>query len=238
MLIKKKKLFGITYAGGTAKLFSELYSYLEDSVECISTEYAGHGTRAKEPFYDTWDEMVSDIANQINGHLREDDDFALFGYSMGSAVVYELLAQNLLKRQPVHIFLAGHEAPDVEWEAKQYFKLSDRELLAVLSPKGGFRNTDSKMLERDAFRRIYFEPMRNDYRLLGQYRMSRRIRFSAPATLFFSPDDIPAERMHSWDSFLSEGSEFVELTGNHFFIQQHAERMAEIVRKGLLKADL
>ena len=87
--------------------------------ELIATEYAGHGKRRKEDFYDTFEAMVRDVAGQINDSWDGESEVALFGYSMGSIVTYEMWAMGLLEMKPGHIFLAAHEAPDLEWESKK-----------------------------------------------------------------------------------------------------------------------
>ena len=92
----------------------------EKAVEILPVllEYAGHGTRKTEPFYADFDEMTEDIAGQIREKRIPEYEFALLGYSMGSIVLYEILAKELLGEVPCHIFVAAHEAPDIHWECK------------------------------------------------------------------------------------------------------------------------
>ena len=74
---QKKKLFCIPYAGGRADLFREFAADMPKDITVIPLEYAGHGTRAKEDFYQNFKEMTRDVASIIEGQITEGEDFAL-----------------------------------------------------------------------------------------------------------------------------------------------------------------
>ena len=239
--MRKVQLFCIPYAGGMADSFKELAELLVLPAECESAaeteilpvplEYAGHGTRKTEPFYADFDDMTEDIARQIRERREPGCEFALLGYSMGSIAAYEILEKNLLGEDPCHIFVAAHEAPDVHWECKAYEQMKDEEFMERMISFGGFPNFEWKLLQNRFFRRLVFMPIREDYRLLSIYRMKRQIKLPAPATMIYSPQDIETEKIHSWDKFADGEMEYVELGRNHFFLKEHAQELAEILRK-------
>ena len=52
--MKPKQLFCFTYAGGTSSFFDELGKELS-GIEVVKLDYAGHGERHKENFYENFD---------------------------------------------------------------------------------------------------------------------------------------------------------------------------------------
>lgn len=224
----KLQLFCIPYAGGTAELFDEFCSFLPKDILVEKIEYSGHGNRVKEPFYNTFDEMVAEVAGQINSRIIDDMDIALFGYSMGSIVAYEILANELLAKKPSAVMLASHESPDHEWESKEYFMSDDETFFKLIQDMGGFERCTPDMLKNKFFRKLYFDPVRADYNLIGNYRMSKRVELDIPATFCYSPNDIPDENTKAWKPFLGSKGRIIAMGDSHFFIRQHAKEMAEL----------
>ena len=224
---RKKQLFLIPYAGGTGEVFDDFIRYLDKSISTVKIEYSGHGSRRKEAYYDTFQEMTEDVAGQINAQLEKDADIAIFGYSMGSIVAYELVAQGLLNVKPSCVLLASHEAPDVEWESKSYYRMDDMIFFQKIQDMGGFERCTPEMLRNRFFKKLHFEPVREDYRLLGNYKMSKESVIDVPAILFYSKEDIPKKHIRKWEPFLGEKSKVIEYGGGHFFIREYAEKMAE-----------
>lgn len=227
---KRMQLFCIPYAGGMADIFQELSELLGDDFEVAALEYAGHGRRKTEPFYRDFGELADDIAGQIKERRRADVPFAVFGYSMGSVGAYEVITRRL-PEAPEHIFLASHEAPDVEWDSKKYETLDDDAFMDELITFGGFGEKDRQLLKNRFFYKLYFRPIREDYRLLANYRMEERHLLPADTTVFYSPDDPSAAQIESWSRFAGKGIEYIPLGHDHFFIRQHAREIAQVIRE-------
>ena len=109
----------IPYAGGTSASYNTLTQFLaEEPIDVIVLEYAGHGTRVKEPGYDSFDAMASDIFHMISKRRIKEIPYAILGYSMGSIVAYEILTKYIPSTDlPAHIFLAAHFPPDAPGES-------------------------------------------------------------------------------------------------------------------------
>ena len=65
------RLFCFTYAGGNAAFFDLLESNLNESIEVIKLEYAGHSTRNRERFYDNFEELAQDMYKIIYRYCQE-----------------------------------------------------------------------------------------------------------------------------------------------------------------------
>ena len=104
----KPQLFCYTYAGGNAGFFDVIDGDLA-GVDVIRPEYAGHGERRKEPFYHDFTELADEMYAQLK-ERRNCGNYALFGYSMGSISVVEILKRIIDRREitpPVCVFLAS-----------------------------------------------------------------------------------------------------------------------------------
>lgn len=229
--MKPIQLFCLPYAGGGPDFFQVLRDHLDARITLDAFEYAGHGKRIKEPCYPDFAALADDAQAYINSRLLPDHELMLFGYSMGTIGVYEMIARGMLNRTPCHVFLASHEAPDGHWDSKRYQDMSDEEMWETMKQFGGFDDSNDKLMHNRFFRRLYFEPLRADYRLLGTYPANHRGRFDMDVTVLYSPQDIPAELVRGWESFCHAGSEFVELGDNHFFLKNCPEQVARIINR-------
>lgn len=228
---KKVQLFCIPYAGGRKDYFNVIKKYLNPDIEIISVDYAGHGKRKKEDFYPNFDSMVDDMALQFNARWNRESETVIFGYSMGSVVAYEMLAQQKLDFKPIHIFLAANEAPDIEWDSKEVCHLSNEELAEFLVTLGGFGKFDKKMLNNKVFMNMYFNPIVHDYQLLGAYKMSSYMKIDGDVTLLYSSKDIEEDRFMEWKRFVNESSRFYDIGKNHFFMTEYPKEVAEIINQ-------
>ena len=106
----KQQIFCFTFAGGNAVFFDDIESDLAE-FEFIKNEYAGHGTRHREKYYVSFNELADDMFTLLKERYS-DSDYALFGYSMGSITLVEVLKRIITDSgmpEPKEVFLAAHE---------------------------------------------------------------------------------------------------------------------------------
>lgn len=99
------KLFCLPYAGGSESAFYSWKGHMQPDIEICPIQLKGRGRRFNEPCYESLEEAVQDIFEQVQAE-RKGDDYALFGHSMGSLLAYELYYQmsGAGAEKPVHIF--------------------------------------------------------------------------------------------------------------------------------------
>ena len=85
------QLFCFPCAGGTADFFNQLDPWFSPAIELVKLEYAGHGTRHREPLYQDFAQLAEDLYAEVKSRYRSGGDYALFGYSMGSVAAAEVL---------------------------------------------------------------------------------------------------------------------------------------------------
>lgn len=219
------KLFCIPFAGGTAQFFKPLEEVIEDWIEIHAIEYAGHGSRAKESFYGTFDEMVEDVLKQIRNELEPGEKYALFGYSLGSLAAYEASR----KLDAVHVFLAAHAAPSIRSVEKGFHALPDEEYADALSVFGGI---DPRIRNNKRFLSLYLRPSRMDYALLEEYPFTEpHPAVPTDATMFYSLEDTSFELVKPWKECFTGSFQWIELDGKHFFLKQHSEEIARTIER-------
>lgn len=230
--MKNKQLFCLTYAGGNASFFDDIERDLQE-YDVVKLEYAGHGTRHKESYYESFDELADDMYSMIK-HTYSGGDYALLGYSMGSISLIEVLRRILDDSQflnPCHVYLAAHE-PHTKAELADFSSGELDEYVKQRTVK--FGAIPEVLLKNKAFWRMYLPLYRADYSLIGRYKFEDlEIKTNIPATIFYSATDTPTEDMMQWKNYFVGECDYYSYEGTHFFIQEHHKEMAEIIRKKL-----
>ncbi len=224
----KPQLFCFTYAGGNKEFFSDIEKDL-DRISVCALEYAGHGERYRESFYTDFDELADDIFREVKDRVI--GEYALFGYSMGSITLLEVLKRIIATNlpMPTNVFLAAHE-PRTNFEIVGFTEnefdnwVKDRTIR--------FGGVPDKLLNNNTFWRMYLPLFRADYMIIEKYEFEKlKLLSGIPATIFYSEKDTPYKNMKLWKKYFNGSCEYYQFEGTHFFIQQHHEEMAKIIRE-------
>ena len=230
--MNKPQLFCFTYAGGNASFFDLIEKDLPD-FDLAKLEYAGHGTRHKEPFYQDFDELANDIFQWFK-KLYSDGDYALFGYSMGTISLVEILKKildNPNMKEPSHVFLAAHE-PHSKEELAGFTEDELDEWVKDRTIK--FGAVPDRLIYNKSFWRMYLPLYRADYSVIGKYKFEElNLSTTIPTTIFYSETDTPRTEMELWRNFFKGDCEYHRFDGTHFFIQKHHKDMARIISSRL-----
>ena len=231
------RIICLPFAGGTTAMYNELEQIVPEEYHFDKIEYAGHGSRRREPYYISFQEMVEDVAKQINSQIKQDDEIVLFGYSMGSIVAYELMAQNLLNIYPKGALFASHESPGDCWESMSYHELPENLFFEKIKKMGGFPKCDLELMENKFFYKLHFLPVYMDYKLIGDYKISRMIQLDIPSVFLYSKNDILPDRAQHWMDILGPKGKIIEMGDNHFFINEHALGISNVLREIVERID-
>lgn len=225
-----RQLFCFTYAGGNASFFDGIEKDI-DGIEVVKLEYAGHGARHKECFYKDFDELAEDVFNELRGRYSG-GEYALFGYSMGSVVLVEVLRRIITSTcmsSPARVFFAAHE-PHTKQELLNFSGDELDEWVKKRTIK--FGAVPEKLINNKAFWRMYLPLYRADYTLIGKYRFENlNLKTDIPAVIFYSETDTPLANMKLWENYFIGDCEYHRFDGGHFFIQEHHPEIAEIIMK-------
>ena len=226
--MSKPQLFCFTYAGGNASFFDVIEKDLT-GFELVKLEYAGHGTRHKEPCCQNFDELAEDVCRQLTRRYSG-GDYALFGYSMGTITLVEVLKRildNPGMKAPFHVFLAAHE-PHSKAELSGFTAGESDEWVKERTIR--FGAVPEKLQNNKSFWRMYLPLYRADYSIIGTYKFEDlALRTTIPATVFYSETDTPRREMELWRNYFTGSCAYYEFPGDHFFIQRHHKDMARLM---------
>ena len=226
----KLQLFALPFAGGNAASFRKLESLLSPHIEWITIEYAGRGNRRKEGYITDYDDFLKDVADQIQAKRDPSADFALFGYSLGSALTYDLLSRGMVEGCPVHAFICARGSLQHNVMGQSFTQMSEQDFAERMRKLGGM---DERILKSPRFLHIYIQPVRADYIIWGQYRFHPG-EMGCDTSVLYSPLDPVSQGGEDWTELTNGKVDYFPMGDNHFFIHQHWQDVAEIVNRHLL----
>ena len=104
-------MFCLPYAGGGASVYNLWSNSIPDTIELHAIQLPGRESRYNEPKFTDIHQTAKALADSIEPYL--DRPYALFGYSMGALIAFELMRE--LRRQeaplPIQLFVAAMRAP-------------------------------------------------------------------------------------------------------------------------------
>ena len=229
---KEIQLFLFPYAGGSIAAFKRLTDSLDDRIEPIAVEYAGRGTRAKEPLAESIDDLFEDAILYCKERRNLEFPYAVLGYSMGSVLAYEMLARKSLAGELKHLFICAEVSPkDSSLELRKVTNPTEDKILERARSLGGL---DERMLKNKRFADIYIKPMLSDYRLFFNYRFSGyEDKIQTDTTFFYCEKDTALVDVEKWDELIEGKFDYHEMGDNHFFINHHYADMARIINTTL-----
>lgn len=228
---KRVQLFLLPFAGGTSASFNQLAGLLDRRIEAVSVEYAGRLGRRGEPYITEYGSFLQDVADYIAAR-RNGLPFAVLGYSLGSALAFDLIAGGMVACGDIrHCFACARGNLKNRSISQEYHGLSDGEFARKMAELGGF---DGRILENRRFRDIYMRPARMDYMVWSQYRYRTDGRkMACDTTVIYSPQDPLSADAGAWRDFTDGNVSFYELGDGHFFIRRHYREMAGIINRCL-----
>lgn len=227
---KKYQLFFLPFAGGNATVYNKILRKLSHDIEAHVIEYPGHGRRTEEQFAESMHELAEDAANQINVLINKKKQLAVFGYSMGTVIGYELIAGGLINNNVSHFFAAAQEDLKINSIGNNARLVSNEEIIAHAIKLGG---VDERLKADERFLQAFLKPMIKDYHLRMDYKPNLTCRLSCDVTVMYSEQDTPYDTISGWKEITSGDTEFYCFDGDHFFMKRYPDRIADIIQKKL-----
>lgn len=212
------RLFCLPYAGGSAaRIYRDWGRQLPAWIKVMPVELPGRGDRIAQPPIPSAAVLTADALRQVLPHTGE--PFALFGHSLGAALVFEM-ARKLEQghgRPPVHLFVSGFDPPDLPREPDADYLLPEpqfRERLAELS------GTDREVLANEDLMDLLSPVLRADFTAIGQWRYTEGPPLSCPITVFsgLSDPEVTVPSLAGWGRQTTGSCQVRLLPGNHFVI--------------------
>lgn len=234
---RKIKIFCVPFSGGSASTYAGWRKYLDEAIELHPVELAGRGRRIREPFFKSFAEAVDDLSEKIWPEIQ-DSEYALFGHSLGSLLIYELYYMLLqkTKKKPAYMFFSGRDAPHV-LDNDRLHTLADREFIQHIKDLGG---TPEEVFENAELLTFFLPIIRSDYRVFESYVfVAGREKLDCNIAVLYGKDDhlIKAD-ITGWSDYTGRQCSFHAFTGGHFYIQDHVLEVVTIINSALLEPNV
>jgi surfactin synthase thioesterase subunit len=187
-----------------------------DRVDIHPVSLPGRETRIGEPLPGSLDELADQLADQLAPRLAR--RYALFGYSMGAVLAYEV-ARRWARRglpAPEMIFILGCNPPDRLLEGSEpLHTLESTAFWQAITDLGG---TPREILETPEALTLFEPIVRNDFRICETYRhRPDGTRLDCAAHAFVADRDtlVDAETALGWRAFVGGAFTLHALQGNH-----------------------
>ncbi|WP_026673712.1 thioesterase II family protein [Alkalihalobacterium bogoriense] len=232
--MEKTKLFCFPFAGGSSLAYNPWRKEVIPSIDLIPVELSGRGVRNQEQLYPSLQTAVDDLFAQISPQIVH-SEYALFGHSMGSWIVYELVKkiQNENIKLPEHVFFSGKEAPHVKKERFYTDGLDDKQLIEHIRPYGGIPDA---FLDSEEFMSGYLRILRADLQLIEQYEPTTVEKVMCPISVLNGiDDDLDLADLLAWESLTTESCRIYHFNGGHFFIREQMKQVIDTINDTLKK---
>lgn len=228
------KLFCFPCAGGSATMYFKWKKYFPEIIEILPVELTGRGSRANEPYYDTFNELIIDLTEFVKNKLFPGEKYALLGFSMGGIIVYEVYKS--LEREnvslPKDLFIIAKESPDTA--VKKICHLPDDLFLKEIISYDGIPEV---VLNNDDLLRFYLPTLRADFKLIEDYNFDDNTEnIKCDITVLWGENDrsVVKNGIYNWEKYTSFSFYNYSFSGGHFFMNDHVEDIANILINKLL----
>lgn len=227
------KLFCFPYAGGSSAIFNQWKNYLTPDIEIRAIELAGRGKRIHETHYSDFNEVIEDVFPIIADEIKSNENYALFGHSMGAKIAHKLTLKIIEHglSKPKHIFLSGRGAPDVKGNNEiEYYKLPEKDFIEEVFKLGG---TSKEFFEHPELLELFLPLLRNDFKMATkEITNSEIVQLPCDISIFIGKEeDLIPEQIYGWKNYTSKSCIIHYFNGGHFFINEQIEPIVKTINK-------
>lgn len=226
--MKKTQLFMLHYAGGNAYSFQFMKPMLT-AYDAIAVELPGRGKRMKEALIKDYSTAVEDLYQQIKSK-RTESDFILYGHSMGARFALSLTSKfEDEKDHPSILFVTGNGGPKSWHLEPDRHNLPKAQFIDSVQKLGGL--PQELIDDQDLF--DFFEPiLRADFELLEKERSLPENPVNTPIYAVMGSEESTVKHIEGWRNYTTSNFKHQVWSGNHFFIQEHAQALSNLLVAG------
>jgi medium-chain acyl-[acyl-carrier-protein] hydrolase len=216
-----RRIVCLPYAGGGAALFRSWVRHLDGGTEIWAARLPGRESRVREPGRTDLRKLANELAEVLAPALPASGavPFAVFGYSLGALIAYELTSalQRLGAATPALLAVGGHDAPNVSRTDLGLSSADDETLVEGLRQLGG---TPHEVLEHPELRGIVLPAIRADFTMLESYRHGPSAPIACPLATYTAVADpeITPGGIAAWQQLTGSPVRHRTFPGGHFFL--------------------
>lgn len=230
------RLICLPHAGGGASTYFAWGAALEPAgIEVRAVQYPGRETRFGETCITDAYTMIRALADAWN-EITSGESCAIFGHSMGALLGFELsveLTQRAVRNPPRHVFLSGHNPPDVPSRLPTLHTLPDAQFLRSVATHYG--NLPAELITNPEMAALITPILRADFTLVDEYAWRGTGPATSPLTVLGGANDPWTSELElaQWHRHTRGPFRLQMFPGDHFFHQQHRAAVAEVLTASL-----
>ncbi len=220
----KNQLFFLHFAGGNCYSYNYLLPHLA-GLEIHQLELSGRGKRISEGFLPDREAAAEDYCKQIQ-NLRNGAPFVIFGHSMGASLGHEMVA--LLEEKailPKRLIVSGNPGPNIK-DPKTRHLLEKDAFIAELKDIGGMPES---FFEHEDLMEFFLPMLKADFKVVEIEKRADYPIIQTPITAIMGAEEDNVESIENWKSYTKGDFDSLVLSGNHFFIHDHPEKLASVI---------
>lgn len=186
-----------------------------------------------EPLLESMSEIVEDVYSQIQQYLN--GSYMLFGHSMGALLGNLLLHKlnNNNKPLPVCFLATGCSSPFIRGTKNKIHDLDEASFKQKIIQLGGL---PKELIENQELLDYIFPILRSDIKAIETNVYAENATYNVPIKIFCGlNENIKLDDIKDWQKETSATFSYHFLKGNHFFILDHMELIANTINVSLLK---
>jgi surfactin synthase thioesterase subunit len=203
-------------AGGGPSLYFPWTQRHRDRLDISPVPIPGRETRMAEPPARSLEMLADALADELAP--RANSRYAMFGYSMGAVLAYEVARRWATRGLPAPemVFILSCNPPDrLLTDCDAIHTLEGEVFWQTILDLGG---TPRELLEFPEARMLFEPVLRNDFRICETYEhRGDGVRLNCPAHAFIADGDTlaNAETASGWRAFFAGPFQMHALRGNH-----------------------
>ncbi len=232
----KHQLVLLPYAGGGKQAYRQFQPHAhEHDIELVEVLLPGRDARYAEQPITSIHHMVNDIYQQLQGRLHA--NYAIFGHSMGGLLGYLLTIKLLANGHtpPTALYISGKSAPVTHTKPTALFALPRHAFQQTLIDYG---RLPKQVLNAPKLFNMFEGYLRADFEAYECYIHKKQPQpFEVPIHLFLGDDDfITVPEGMAWQRETEGAFHLHQLSGDHFFIFEHAQKLMNYIQYDLTEA--
>ena len=226
------RLLCLPHAGGGASVFGPWRKAAGLRIQVCPIQLPGREARIREAPFRRMSPLLDALVDVLRPRLAP--PYALFGYSMGALIAFELTHRLGAAALPLPrvLFLAASAPPHLRNTEHPLHALPDDRFREALRDLNG---TPAAVLDHDELMELMLPALRADFELTETYARAPGEPLDTPIVAFGGTSDpgVPVADLEAWGSQTRAGFRAVTLPAGHFFMESHAAELLREVRAEL-----
>lgn len=220
------KVILLPFAGANKYSYTNFFK----STNTVTLEYPGRGSRMNEPLLTDINDLVDDVFLQFQKEIASDEDYILYGHSLGALVGYLLCkrVEILGLKKALKLVVSGRMAPKYP-ATKILSNLAHDKFWKKICELGG---TPFEIKKIPELLELYEPILKADFKCVEGFKYLKGEKLTVPIdVLFGSEEDINIVDVEAWKEETEAEVNIEELKGDHFFIYNHRDTFKELFHK-------